>query len=230
MKFFAGAALMAVLLSSNGWAQDKESQTFLTEAMEGNFAEVQMGQLAQKNGTAQGVKTFGQMLEKDHGDANRKAKAAADALKMTAPTGPNTKQKADYDRIAKLTGAAFDSEFAKHMVMDHENDIKAYEKEATKNDAAGAYAKETLPTLRKHLQTAQSLTTAQHPAAPSAQQLEPGANSFTEAQAKSRLEAAGYTNISDLKKDEQGFWRGTAMKDGKRVNVALDFRGNISTS
>jgi opacity protein-like surface antigen len=70
---------------------------------------------------------------------------------------------------------------------------------------------------------------AQQPNTPQ-QQLEPGANSFTEAQAKSRLEAAGYTNIEGLKKDDQGIWRGTAMKDGKRVNVALDFRGNISVS
>jgi hypothetical protein len=32
------------------------------------------------------------------------------------------------------------------------------EKEARKNDAAGTYAKEALPTLHKHLETAQSLT------------------------------------------------------------------------
>jgi hypothetical protein len=62
------------------------------------------------------------------------------------------------------------------------------------------------------------------------QQPEPGANSFTEAQAKSRLEGAGYSNVSALRKDDQGIWRGTAMKDGKRVNVAVDFKGNITLS
>jgi protein CpxP len=59
------------------------------------------------------------------------------------------------------------------------------------------------------------------------QQLEPGANSFTEAQVRSRLEAAGYTNITDLRKDDQGIWRGKAMKDGRQVNVGMDFKGNI---
>jgi hypothetical protein len=42
---------------------------------------------------------------------------------------------------------------------------KAFEKESTKNDAAGRYAKETLPTLHKHLQAAESLqptTTGRH--------------------------------------------------------------------
>jgi putative membrane protein len=59
--------------------------------------------------------------------------------------------------MSKLSGDNFDHEFAKHMVADHKKGIKAYEKEAKKNDAAGAYAKEALPTLHKHLEAAQSL-------------------------------------------------------------------------
>jgi hypothetical protein len=54
-----------------------------------------------------------------------------------------------------------------------------------------------------------------------------GANSFTEGQAKSRIESSGYSNVSDLKKDDSGVWRGKAMKDGKSVNVGLDFQGNV---
>jgi opacity protein-like surface antigen len=54
-----------------------------------------------------------------------------------------------------------------------------------------------------------------------------GANSFTEGQAKSRIESNGYTNVSGLRKDDQGVWRGTAMKDGRQVNVSLDFQGNV---
>ena len=42
------------------------------------------------------------------------------------------------------------------LVADHKKDIKEYEKAAKKQDAVGNYAKETLPTLRKHLETAQS--------------------------------------------------------------------------
>jgi hypothetical protein len=54
-----------------------------------------------------------------------------------------------------------------------------------------------------------------------------GANSFTESEARSRLEAHGYTGVTELKKDDQSIWRGKAMKDGKPVGVALDFQGNI---
>lgn len=57
---------------------------------------------------------------------------------------------------------------------------------------------------------------------------QPGANSFTEEQARSRIEAAGFSDVSDLRKDDQGIWRGRAMRDGRQVGVAMDFRGNVS--
>ena len=56
----------------------------------------------------------------------------------------------------------------------------------------------------------------------------PGANSFTEGQAKSRLEANGYTNITGLKKDDNGVWRGAATHSGAQVNVTVDYRGNVT--
>nr|WP_069883034.1 PepSY domain-containing protein [Bosea sp. BIWAKO-01] len=56
----------------------------------------------------------------------------------------------------------------------------------------------------------------------------PGANSFTEGQAKSRLEANGYTAVSELKKDDNGVWKGRATHDGQPVNVSVDYRGNIT--
>ncbi|MBD9650431.1 PepSY domain-containing protein [Ensifer sp. NPDC090286] len=54
-----------------------------------------------------------------------------------------------------------------------------------------------------------------------------GANSFTEAQAKDRLTKAGYSDVTGLKLDDKGVWRATASKDGKSVQLALDYQGNI---
>ncbi|MHA4735969.1 PepSY domain-containing protein [Ensifer adhaerens] len=54
-----------------------------------------------------------------------------------------------------------------------------------------------------------------------------GANSFTEEQAKDRLTDAGYTDVTGLKLDDKGVWRATASKDGKSMQVALDYQGNI---
>ena len=54
-----------------------------------------------------------------------------------------------------------------------------------------------------------------------------GANSFTEAQAKDRIEKAGFTEVSNLRKGDDGIWRGSAKQGDKQVTVALDFRGNV---
>lgn len=55
----------------------------------------------------------------------------------------------------------------------------------------------------------------------------PGANSFTEGQARERISKAGFEDVQQLKKDDQGVWRGQAKKSGQQVGVALDYRGNI---
>jgi|ERR1700730_17122443 hypothetical protein len=57
-----------------------------------------------------------------------------------------------------------------------------------------------------------------------------GRNSFTEGQAKSKIEGAGYTNVSELKKDDNGVWRGKASKGGASANVSVDFQGNVNTA
>jgi len=71
-------------------------------------------------------------------------------------------------------------------------------------------------------------TRAARPAGSTTATPEPGANSFTEAQARSRIEAAGFTQVANLRKQDDGIWRGQAMRGGMRVNVMLDFRGDVS--
>ena len=35
-------------------------------------------------------------------------------------------------------------------------------------------------------------------------------------------------SVTDLKKDDDGVWRGNAMRDGKSVTVGFDYKGNIA--
>ena len=58
----------------------------------------------------------------------------------------------------------------------------------------------------------------------------PGANSFTESQARSRLEKNGYSQVSGLTKGDDGIWRGAATKNGSSVHVTVDYKGNISVN
>jgi hypothetical protein len=86
--------------------------------------------------------------------------------------------------------------------------------------ASLALAQSQTPTTS---QTTPAVNTEQNPGAPVA-----GKNSFTEAQAKSHIEDAGYTDVTGLKLDDQGVWRATATKDGKQAGVSLDFQGNVT--
>jgi hypothetical protein len=54
-----------------------------------------------------------------------------------------------------------------------------------------------------------------------------GANSFTESQAKKRIEDNGFTSVTELKKDVAGVWRGKAQQSGKPMTVSVDFQGNV---
>lgn len=55
-----------------------------------------------------------------------------------------------------------------------------------------------------------------------------GMNSFTEGQARDRAMAHGFGNVGDLKKDNDGIWRGIATQEnGKQVEIAVDYRGNV---
>ncbi len=54
-----------------------------------------------------------------------------------------------------------------------------------------------------------------------------GENSFTQAQARDRVIAAGLIQVTTLAKDADGIWRGTAKKGDVGVKVAVDFKGNV---
>jgi len=87
---------------------------------------------------------------------------------------------------------------------------------------AMALAIASTPSLAQDRTPAVNTPNTTNPAAPVE-----GANSFTEGQAKSRIESNGFTNVSGLTKDDKGIWRGKANKDGKQVDVTLDFQGNV---
>ena len=145
-------------------APSAQTQEFLREAVHGNLAEVKLGQLAQKKGQTDGVRSMGAMLEKHHSKANIEATQVAQQLKVAPPREPSAEQKATYDRLAKLSGAEFDKEFIKEAVNAHQKTIKKYEEaQAQVDNPAAAYAKETLPVVRSHLKMAQDLESKQVP-------------------------------------------------------------------
>lgn len=54
-----------------------------------------------------------------------------------------------------------------------------------------------------------------------------GKNPFTEADARKRLETLGFGEVTGLKLDDKGIWRGTAVSKGERTSVGLDAQGDV---
>jgi len=152
--------IMGVVLILAGFSTQalaKADTAFLTEAIQINLAEISVGDLAQKNGGSDDVKSFGKMLVDDHTASNTKATSLAQANGVTPPTEPKAADKQKHDELAKLSGADFDREFAKAMVKGHEEAISKFEAASKGDDDIAKFAQETLPTLQKHLKTAQTL-------------------------------------------------------------------------
>lgn len=140
-------------------AKNAGQQAFVKEAIQGDLAEVQLGQLAQeKAGNNQQLSQFGKMLVNDHSAHKQKAEALARNLGVAPPTSPNAKQQQTYEQLSKLSGEQFAKKFATDAVADHQKDISHYSTEAKSSNAQVAhFAQETIPVLKKHLQTAEAL-------------------------------------------------------------------------
>ncbi len=55
-----------------------------------------------------------------------------------------------------------------------------------------------------------------------------GKNSFTENEARKRLEDNGFAQVTGLAKDADSIWHAKAVKAGKPTMVSLDYQGNIT--
>jgi len=139
MKSFGiGTALMALaLMSGTIYGQDKprvtpqhpadsglaalsDAQGFINDMTIANLAEVQLGKMASEKGSNPDVKSFGQMMVKDHTQANDELKQVASRLKVQPPAQVDQKHKDLSDKLSKLSGAEFDREYINAMVMGHE--------------------------------------------------------------------------------------------------------------
>ena len=138
---------------------DSHAAQFLTDAIRGDNAEIKAGQAAQSMGSSQGVKDFGKMLVDDHTKANQQATQLAQSMNVAVPSGVKPDAMSEYNMATGMKGADFDKDFVADMVKDHQKAIDKFQQEADSGDPAQVtdFAKQTLPTRKKHLQTAQSL-------------------------------------------------------------------------
>jgi putative membrane protein len=112
-------------------SQDFGERAFVSKALEGGEAEVQLGQLAQQKSQSNDVKQFAQKMVADHSQmADKWFKPVAQQLGVSEPKGPSKKDKKEIAKLQGLSGDDFDREYITMMVKDHQQDLKEFKDEA----------------------------------------------------------------------------------------------------
>jgi putative membrane protein len=133
--------------------QGEKDANFVTDVQDINLAETNLGQLAASRATTKEVKELGAMMQAAHKKAYDELASLAAKKSISVPTAMSESAKKDYDNLNQKAGKDFDKEFCKMMVKGHKEAIEKFEKE-TKNASdpdLQAWASNTLPELRKHL-------------------------------------------------------------------------------
>lgn len=131
---------------------------FLREAAAGGLAEVELGQLAMRQGHSEAVRGFGSKMVDDHRRANAEIRELAVSHAVELPHTLDAEKTQDLHRLRELDGAAFDEAYMRQMVEDHRETIMLYERAQRSSHAdVRAFAERTLPTLREHLTHAERL-------------------------------------------------------------------------
>jgi putative membrane protein len=137
-------------------------ETFVVKAAHGGMAEVELGKLAVEKAGSDQVKKFGQRMVDDHSKASEELKTLAQNKHITLPDTVDPQDKALHDRLAKLSGTAFDRAYMQAMLADHRKDVTEFRVEAKSGKDADVkgWAAKTLPTLEAHLKMAQDANRA----------------------------------------------------------------------
>lgn len=161
----AGAAVMADSAVATAAAVD--SARFLMDAYQDGLGEIQLSQLALQKTANNDVKRFAQRMIDDHTKINNAITPLALVKGITLPSDLSADQKAQADRLAALSGDAFDRAYMALNVAVHEKDVTAARQQARQgNDAdVKALADASLPVLKIHLAVAQGVNSLLDPAA-----------------------------------------------------------------
>jgi putative membrane protein len=150
------AALLALAcaLPLVALAADNPDESFYKKAAEAGMAEVEAGHMAQEKGSSQAVKDFGAMMVKDHTGANNKLKSIATAKNVKLPDSAGMMNKAREKKADMKSGDSFDKDYIKSQIKAHEDTVELLQKEidSGKDPQAQAFAKETLPKVKTHLE------------------------------------------------------------------------------
>ena len=172
----ASLAIAAGMLAASAAAEPNDNNLsgsdrgFMADVARDDNAEISLGKLAASKAQSNEVKQFAQQLVQDHATSNAGLLSLAqtkgvDLGDIVRHDQITSGQQHTYSRLSKLDGADFDREFMAEMVKEHRNDVEDFSArlDKTKDPELAAWTRQTLATLRDHLEMAQKIQARMKP-------------------------------------------------------------------
>jgi len=125
--------------------------------------EIRLGQVAMEKAERADVKAVAQRLIKDYLNWNDGMTKAAAKLKIQLPTDIDAKQKAEFDRVTALSGAAFEQAYLKEVIHLQTKALTMSHHEADEAGVSGFrhWAGVTIPNIQDQIEMARHALEAQ---------------------------------------------------------------------
>jgi putative membrane protein len=142
-----------------GATVSREDQAFLREAVSAAMAEVEMGRLAARLARNPEVKSFAQLMVREHSAANAELTQLASRKNVQLPAQLSPEHAETTSNLAQLSGEDFDADYLAEMLADHRKDVESFHRaaESATDPEVKALAEKMLPGLQKQLQLVQSM-------------------------------------------------------------------------
>lgn len=132
---------------------DKQTSSFLVQAGDVSYTQVQLSELAFQKGLNQELKSLGSKLMRDHVIMNETIKKLAETLQVTVPLTPGEANQRKIDDLKAKDTKNFDKDLTTVMINLHQNEVNLFDKasKAVNNADVKSFIDSGLPQLRLHL-------------------------------------------------------------------------------
>ena len=131
---------------------DENVAQFLVAIADGRMMGMKEGKLASQKGSTHSIQEYGLLMLTDQTVLLGKIRGMAIKLNVTLPADISNDKENGLEDLAKQGGRNFDQTFMKMMIIDHERDIRLFEKALECKDRdVRAFAQEYLPLIQSHL-------------------------------------------------------------------------------
>jgi putative membrane protein len=140
--------------------QQITDQEFVTKAASSGLSEVKLGTMASQRANSTELRQFAGKMVADHTRANDELKALAGRRQLAMPVQMTARDQEDQARLERLQGIEFEHAYARQQLEAHIEAVTLFERESAGGQDADlkAFATQTLPILKQHLQMIRGLT------------------------------------------------------------------------